>query len=131
LVADDELEVVAAFGPPETMPPRGARIPRDDALADAVRSGTPLYVSRVDHGGDLLGGESLAVRPLVAEDEFIGALALSYGAGCGFDHGERATVNAVAELCVQSLAAARVAAAFAAMREATAAAERRARFLVE
>ncbi len=133
LDAGGELRLLRGGGLPDDLREGWARFPLDAPvpLAEAARSGEPLYLETLDgvlerfpamrRAAERLGARSWAVLPLSVGERRLGALSLSFGEEREFAPAERVFLAALADQCAHALERARL---YGAERRARAASER-------
>jgi PAS domain S-box-containing protein len=138
-----EVEVVRAVGYPASLlrPLRRFPLSAELPLADACRTGMPIYLSSFDelrrsypalaNAEGANPGRSWAVLPLVANRTTIGAIGMSFGSSHEVDEAERAFMGALARQCAQALDRARLFEAERGARKVAEAAEHRLAFVSE
>ncbi len=135
-----DLEIIGAFGYPESLVSQWRRFPIASAtpIGEAVRTGALVLVEspeqRDEHYPSLrdessTSGQAWAAIPLIVEGRVIGALGLSFAERRTFNADEQAMMRALAHHCAQALERARLYDAERQARAAAEAAQRRIAFL--
>ena len=137
------LEMVEAEGFSTHAREAFARVPIDAAIpvADVARTGEPLFLGpraellarypALAESIAVTGSEGIAVLPLRASGDVMGALAFAFDEPCDFGAMDREFAQAIATQCAQAMERAELAAERARLSEAQASATRRAEFLAD